>query len=222
MKRHFSFPLLLLLSMLIMATGRSLFAADPPSPREQRLAEAMRATMLQLRDAQNQLATLQASQAESDDKNKALTTQVEELTKQWTSDKEVSEKTITDLKTQLSSQESLVAKLKDSLEKWQKSEKEAADVAHAKEAERAKLAMQVIVLQRLVADRETKNMELFKVGNEILSRYEKYSLGQALLAKEPFTGIAKVKLESQVQDYQDKLADQKVIPGSTPASTPSK
>ncbi|MGB8353942.1 MAG: hypothetical protein WCD79_08665 [Chthoniobacteraceae bacterium] len=222
MKRHLSFPLLLLLSMLIAATAGSLFAADPPSPREQRLAEAMRATMLQLRDAQNQLAALQASQAESDDKNKALTTQVEELTKQWTSDKEVSEKTITDLKSKLSDREARVAKLTDSLEKWQKSEKEAADVAHAKEAERAKLAMQVIVLQRLVADRETKNMELFKVGNEILLRYEKYSLGQALLAKEPFTGIARVKLESQVQDYQDKLLDQKIIPGSTPPNIPTK
>jgi len=207
---------------LSIAAGGSLMGADGPSPREVRLAEAMRATMLQLRDAQNQLAALQASEAESEDKNKSLASQVEELTRQWTSDKETSEKTITDLKSRLADRESLVAKLNESLAKWQKSEKEAADVAHAKETERAKLAMQVIVLQRLVADREVKNMELFKIGNEILARYEKFSLGEALLAKEPFTGITKVKLENQVQDYQDKLIDQKVTAGSTPASTPPK
>jgi hypothetical protein len=53
---------------------------------------------------------------------------------------------------------------------------------------------------------------LFKTANEILTRYEKFALGEALLAKEPFTGIARVKLESQVQDYQDKIADERVKP----------
>jgi hypothetical protein len=45
-----------------------------------------------------------------------------------------------------------------------------------------------------------------------LTRYEKFGLGQALSAREPFTGITRVKLESQVQDYEDKIADQKVKP----------
>jgi hypothetical protein len=81
--------------------------------------------------------------------------------------------------------------------------------------------MQIILLQRTVADRETKNAELFKIGNEILNRYEKYSLGEALLAKEPFTGITRVKLETLVQDYQDKISDQKTTPGVTPSPAPS-
>jgi hypothetical protein len=61
-------------------------------------------------------------------------------------------------------------------------------------------------------DLRRRNNELFKLGNEILSRYEHFGLGTALTAREPFTGITKVKLQSLVQDYQDKLAEQKVKP----------
>ena len=73
-----------------------------------------------------------------------------------------------------------------------------------------KLAGESIVLKRKLEDRERKNAELFKLGNEILTRYEKFGLGDALAAREPFTGLARVKLENLVQDYQDKIADQKV------------
>ena len=222
MRRHITHPFLISLgafaiSFAIAATGHAV-AADGPSPLETRLRDTLKSMTMQLRDAQSQVATLQASQADSDEKNKQLTAQLDDLTKVSEIEKTESEKTIADLKTKLAAQATLAAKLKESLEKWQHAEKEAADTAHTKESERSKLQMQVIVLQRLVDDRETKNVELFKIGNEILTRYEKFSLGEALLAKEPFTGITKVKLEGLVQDYQDKLLNQKVEPGTTPAS----
>jgi hypothetical protein len=74
------------------------------------------------------------------------------------------------------------------------------------------LASESIVLKRKLDDRDRKNFELFKLGNEILKRYEKFGLGDALAAREPFTGITRVKLQNLVQDYQDKLADQRVKP----------
>jgi hypothetical protein len=43
-----------------------------------------------------------------------------------------------------------------------------------------------------------------------LKRYQHYGLGDAITAKEPFSGIAKVKLENYVQDKSDALADQKI------------
>ena len=45
------------------------------------------------------------------------------------------------------------------------------------------------------------------MGKEILDRYENFAFGKALLAREPFTGLAKVRLEEQVQDYKDQLTD---------------
>jgi len=59
----------------------------------------------------------------------------------------------------------------------------------------------------LVKDRERRNLELYATGKEVLERYEAFGLGRAIVAREPFTGLAKVKLEEQIQGYQNKLLD---------------
>jgi hypothetical protein len=74
-------------------------------------------------------------------------------------------------------------------------------------------------------------LELYKLGNEILTRYEKFGLGEALQAKEPFVGVSRVKLQALVQDYKDKLLDQAItsgealpaapLPAPAPAPSPS-
>jgi len=213
---------LILAGLLTFGFSGLLGAADPvDNPTETKLREALRNTMLQLRDAQNQEAVLQASQAESDDKIKALTSHIEALTKQSASDKDVSEKNISELSTKVTDMAAQIARYKEALAKWESAFRQAAAVAKEKEDERSKVASQAIILQRVASQRETQNVELFKISNEILDRYEKYSLGQALLAKEPFTGIMRVKLENQVQDYQDKILGLKNTPGieSSPASS---
>ena len=69
-----------------------------------------------------------------------------------------------------------------------------------------------IVLERKVADQQVKNAEMFKISNEILTRYEKFGLGTAIAAREPFVGLTRIKLKNQIQDLGDKLADQKIKP----------
>ena len=211
---------LLALSLILLALTQLTHAADQPASAETRLREMLRTTILQLRAAETERAALQAAQAESAAKEKALTEQVEALTKQSAADKDAADKAITDLKAKVADQDTQITQLKDALEKWKEGYAKAADIANAKEAERAKLASQVILLDRKVADRETKNAELFRIGSEILRRYERFGLGDALAAREPFVGIARVKLENQVQDYQDKLLDQKIKPGQPPSSPP--
>jgi hypothetical protein len=201
--------------LFVLALGPAN-AADQANP-ETRLRELLRTTLLQLRAAENDKAALQAAQAESAAKVKELTEQVEALTKQSAADKDAANKAIADLKAKVTDQDTELSQLKDALEKWKEGYAKAADIANTKEAERAKLASQVILLNRTVADRETKNAELFRIGNEILKRYERFGLGDALLAREPFVGIAKVKLENQVQGYQDKLLDQRIKPGQPPS-----
>jgi hypothetical protein len=61
-----------------------------------------------------------------------------------------------------------------------------------------------------VADQRTRNAAMFQTANEILTRYERFGLGEALAAKEPFVGVTRVKLENQVQDYEDKLAAERI------------
>jgi chromosome segregation ATPase len=179
-----------------------MHAAD----QDARVQQAMRNMTTRLRAAETERDSLQAAKAQSDQEKKTLTDKLDALTKQATADS----KALAAAKTQLAERETENAQLQDSLQKLQLSQTHAVEIAQKTESDRAKLAGQVIELQRKVADREAKNLVLFKLGNEILTRYERFGLGDALAAKEPFTGVARVKLENLVQDYQDKLADQRV------------
>ncbi|HEY2712927.1 MAG TPA: hypothetical protein VGI60_10460 [Chthoniobacterales bacterium] len=183
-------------SLAWLATG-SLVKADPAA--ETKLREALRNTMLQLRTAQNDRAALQASQAENEAKLKQLTSQVESLTKRATE----AEKAGAEQQIQLE-------KFKEAVQKWEDAYKQAVELANSKEAARAKLAVDVIDLQHRVADQQSRNAAMFRTANEILTRYERFGLGDALAAKEPFVGVTRVKLENLVQDYEDKLADEKI------------
>jgi len=219
-------PLLTLIVLVLLnPLSSSMGRADdaPQATTESRLRDALRSTMQQLQDAQGQAATLQASQAQSDKDNAdlkakidALTAQMASLNKQSADDKAASDKAVADLKSQNADLTAQIGKLNEALAAWEKDDKEYVQLAKDKEEARAQMAVQVILLKRVVDDRETKNLALFNLGNEILTRYEKFSLGDALGAKEPFTGLSRVKLQELVQDYKDKISDQRVTPGQAP------
>src|SRR5450755_4718024 len=83
--------------LILLAAPRVVLADDSasaPSITETRLREALRNTMLQLRDAQNQIVTLQTAQTQSDKDNADLKAkvdaqsgQIKDLTDQAASDK---------------------------------------------------------------------------------------------------------------------------------------
>ncbi|HTQ31394.1 MAG TPA: phage major capsid protein [Opitutaceae bacterium] len=206
------FSLWLALGSLLLRPGGALRADDSADAAEAHMREALRSTMLQLRDAQNQLAAAQTAQAEGDQKNKALTDQVGLLKKHAADDKAAADKTIADLQAKVSDQSGEIARLKDAVDKWKAACAQATAVAQAEQTQRAKLQDDDVVMQRRVSYLETRNVALFKLGNEILNRYEDFSLGKALAAREPFIGVTRTKLENQIQDYQDKLLDQKAQP----------
>lgn len=188
----------LALSWLLLWSLLGAVNASDNNP-ETKLREALRNTMLQLRTAQNERAALQASQAESEAKVKTLTAQVESLTKQAAA----AEKTAADEQAQL-------VKFKEAVQNWETAYKQVVELANAKESARAKLESDSISLQRQVADQQRRNAAMFRTASEILTRYERFGLGDALAAKEPFVGITRVKLENLVQDYQDKLLDERI------------
>jgi uncharacterized coiled-coil protein SlyX len=215
-----NFPIIFVwLFASVLATPK-VRAADQANSREERLGQMLRSTMLQLRDAQNQLATLQSAQAENDKAKKALSDRLDELTKQAAADKDAATKTIADLNAKVTDQNTLIGQMKDALDKWKEAYNKAVEVANTKEAQRAKFESQAIGLQRRVEDDESKNLALYNLGKDILGRYEKFGLGTAITAREPFVGITKVKLENLVQDYSDKLLDQTVKPGASAPPAP--
>ena len=179
--------------------------AEPTATVETQLRDRLRATLLQLRAAETERAALQAAQAQSAEEKKALTGRIEELTKQANADK-LTAQAVDTLKSQVARQDREIAQLKETIESC----KQAAELAHNKEVDRAKRADEVVnELERLVADRQAKNLALYQIASEILQRYQKFGLGDALTAREPFIGITRVKLQNQVQGYQDKLLNQR-------------
>ena len=265
MSRNSLFLLLVaFLALFPVAAGM----ADEPASTESRLRDALRNTMLQLRDAQGQVATLQAAQDQSDkdkaalqEKVDALNGQIKSLTEQSATDKAASDKMIADLK---QNEQDLVTEMVDTLtiqinllnksgtddkttldksvadmksknadtakaidqygtdiQLWKTGYYQYVQFATQTEAARAKLAAEAILLRRVVDDRERKNLQLFNTGTEILTRYEKFSLGDALTAKEPFIGVTRVKLQELVQDYKDKLLTEKIMIGQPINSSPA-
>jgi len=204
------FILLILASFAIVHTTFAQQAQ--PNPAEAKLREGLRNTMLQLRTMQGERDQLTVDKATLENEKKELTDKLDALTKQSAANQDAAQKNIAALEAKLAVRETEAAQLSASLEKWKASQKEAAALAAKKESERATAAARIIELDRQVADQQRKNAEMFKIGNEVLHRYEKFVIGDALVAREPFTGIARVKFQTLIQDFQDQIADQRIKP----------
>ncbi|MEI6535424.1 MAG: hypothetical protein WCN98_08805 [Verrucomicrobiaceae bacterium] len=201
------------LAIFLLIAASSAIAQQQPDPAAaamKKMRESLRNSMIQVQTLEAERATLQTEKADADEKIKTLTAQLVNEQKNSAEQKAAAEKEITTLKTQAANQATELTGLKESLEKWKKHDEQAVAALKTQASERSRLASEKIMLERKVADREAKNMELYKTANEILTRYRKFGLGSALAAREPFTGISRAKLETLVQDYSDKLADQKL------------
>ena len=176
------------------------------------LRAALRDATLQLRTMQGDLAAAQGAQAALTAEKKELADKYELVRKQSAADRTAAEKIAATQAAQLADLKGQVAKLTEALAAAKSEGAKSAAAAQSTEEQRAKLAGQLADAQNRLADREAKNLALFLVGNEILNRYEEFSLGEALRAKEPFVGKTRARLETLVQDYQDQLLNNRVQP----------
>ena len=199
----------LMLGSLCLLGTPSILAAEPTETVETRLRERLRDTMLQLRDAQTAAETnraaLESVQAESAAEIKVLTEKLAAITKEANANSQAA-RAVETLKTQVARQEKEIAGLEEAAESC----RQAAELARNHAEERAKQVDQAVIeLERLVSDRQAKNLALYKTACEVLLRYQQFSLGDALKSREPFVGITRVKLQNLIQDYQDKLASER-------------
>ena len=185
-----------------------------------KMRQMLRDDAARIQDAQNQAVTLQAQLSQDDadkkalqDKLDALSAQLKSVSDQAAADKADMTRQITDLKAQADDQTGQIGRLNDGIKQWKTAYDQTAQLAASNEAARKQYAIQAALLQRTVDDREVKNLALYKLANEILTRYEKFGLGEALEAKEPFVGLSRIKLETLVQDYKNKILDQAATTG---------
>lgn len=204
-----------LLALTFFAASIAM-GADQPSPAELKMREALRNTMLQLRTAETERANLQAANAEQEQKLKAQDEKLKALAKQLADDKAAADKQAAELTDKVAKRDGDIVQLNESLAKWKAAHAQVTEVARTKEAARAQFEAKSIGLERIVADQQRKNDAMYRLGIEVLNRYEHFGLGDALTAREPFVGITRVKFENLIQDYSDKLTDAKIKPTAAP------
>ncbi|MBS0659373.1 MAG: phage major capsid protein [Verrucomicrobia bacterium] len=179
---------------------------------EARLREQLRATAVQLRNSESERAALQAAKAADEEKLRQLTEQNAALQKRLSADKESADKAQAAAQSALVERDAQLREIREALIKRESEFKKLQAEAIVLEAKRALAAGKVITLDRRVADLTQRNRTMFNLGMEVLSRYEKFGLGDALMAREPFVGLTRVKFENLIQDYSDKLTDARVKP----------
>lgn len=193
-----------------LALSAPLRAQDDAVAMMERMRDSLRTTTLQLRSAQNDLAATRVQNESLVAENQRLKASLEQLTRQSTAEKTAAQANIENLNNQLSERNAQVQRMAAALKQWKDAYDKAAQIARGKESERATLATQLRVAERDIGNLRSRNMELYQIGVEILERYEDFGLGRAIKAREPFTGLARVQLQTLVQDYRDSMADARV------------
>lgn len=195
----------------ITAGGPAAAQQDPVN----RLREALRratvegqAATQQLGQAQAQLAQAQAALAAREVEAKTAAAEAKQL------QAELKAATLreTALQGRLSGTETTLGATRTNLEATQRTLAETqADLAKT-EATRAATKASLEQEGKLRLACEDTNARLYAVGQEVLALYAGKTPLAAIAQREPFTQLKAVQIETIVQDYRDKLRDEKLRP----------
>jgi chromosome segregation ATPase len=212
-----------LFAAVLFAAATPLAAQNAAAPSvESRLRDQLKGMATQLRTAETEKATLVADKAALEEKAKTLEAQLKVSGEKLVAEADRAKKEDEKLRSEIAAKEAEIAQTKAELAKATEFGTKAAELAKKTEAARGKLDAENIQLKRTVADQRVKNGKMFEIGNEILTRYEKFGFGTAITAREPFVGITRVKLETLIEEYGGKLAEQRVkAVGGTPVARSS-
>lgn len=205
----------------LMVSQLPVYSQAAAAP-DQRLREQVKALTVQLRTAETERATLQVDKQNLETKLNGIEKEKSELAKQSAEEKEAARSEAERLRAEIVAKESEVTQTKDMLVKADTFGKQSAELARKTETERARLSGENIQLKRVVADQRMRNLKMHEIATDVLGRYERFGLGTAITAREPFTGITRARLESLVEDYSGQLAAQRIrVDGTSPKPAPA-
>jgi chromosome segregation ATPase len=170
-----------------------------------RLREALRGATAQVRALEDQRTSLQAQNAEVTRARDALKSEVD-------SAKAQAKKSEADYRQAVREFNDRLEDRNQALEKWKDAYTEAATVARTKDGERAKFEAESKAYKASTKACTLKNKELVKVGRELLTRYEGVTFIDTAIASEPLVALRRVEIQNLLQDYGDKVLNQKVDP----------
>jgi chromosome segregation ATPase len=192
----------ILIACLVAGLAPSLARADTEVDR---LRDALRGATAQTRALEDQRTALQAKLAEADREKANLKLQVDASKARAAQVEKEYRQAVQDFNARLEERN-------QTLDKWKDAYEEAATVARTKDTERAKFESESKAYQASTKACTTKNVALVKVGRELLDRYANLSIGEMIVAREPVLALRRVEIQNLLQDYRDKVLEQKVQP----------
>jgi chromosome segregation ATPase len=203
--------------LLIIAFAAGLAgSAQAQQSTEDRIRDALRQSVTEMRAAQDQLAQAQSDLAKAQADKAALQTQLDAANAKLAeaaskpAAKPADEEA---LKAQLQAAEAQAAGLAQRSTKLQNDYQSAAAAARAKDDESRVAQAELKAKTASLEVCKGANTKLIDVAEQILNLYQSESF-RALLLKsyEPVLGFARVKLQNTIQDYDDKIKDQEYVP----------
>jgi septal ring factor EnvC (AmiA/AmiB activator) len=198
MKRTFLVVALALVALFPITQAHAQSETD-------KLRDAVRSLTAQTRSLEDQRAAMQSQLAASDKEKEKLRHDLDASKDEVKKLEKEQREAVEQFNQRLTEHE-------ETLAKWKTAYEEAATVARSKDAERAKFETQANAFKASTHACQEKNVELVKVGRELLHRYEGATIGTALVTSEPLTGIGRTEIQNLLQDYGDKILDQKDTP----------
>lgn len=193
----------LMVGMFVIFAG--VARADDTESETDRLRDALRAALQQQQALEDERTTLQAQLADMTHDRDRLSRNLDTAHARIKTLQKDYNTAVTEFNKRLEERNQV-------LEKWKAAYEDAADLARAKDAERAKFQGEAEAYKAADKVCRAKNVELVKVSNDILAGYREINMWKVLEIREPMIGIVGVDHENRVQAFLDRILDQKVEP----------
>ncbi len=209
------------LAALLLMAGTA-FAQD--ASVTDKLRDMLRQTIEQLRAAQDAQATLQAQLTSMTKDRDALQAEVQALQAKTATASAVSPKQQAAMRaaaTEAAQAKAALAQSQAGLAKWQTAYNQAAAIARARDEAAKQASAKLTVASKQLAICRQENTKLIKIADDILHLYQTPQWNRLLFWNhEHLIGLARVKLENEVQAYEDRLEAQKYVVPLKPFSPP--
>ncbi|MDD0994903.1 DNA repair protein [Pseudomonas sp. TNT2022 ID1044] len=191
--------------ILLFALGALVAQGASAEGMEERLRTQLRSTTQQLQALQSQQAQASAAQVAAQAETKAAQAQIKQLTAELAKYKGAAEQLASQQDTLQSQAQAQMAASNEQIGKFKKAYDELLVMARGKEAERARLEMQLAERDTQVQQCSVKNQQMYGVAKDILTAYEKIDVAEVMKIRQPFAGTARVKFEELAQGFGDEL-----------------
>ena len=207
-----------LLLLCSVAVGSVQASSDKKANRER---EALRRAQMQLQQVQGQVATLEADKAKLGSErdlalkeSKAAQSKVRNLSRNLAEEKQQAAQLLKDLETHKQDLATTQTRLTDTEAKLAETAKNLVQTRQTlaqTEADKRQLEGVKSRQEREIASCESKNLKLYQTGRDLMTRFEQKSCNEIMAQKEPLFGLKRVEIENLLEEYRDKLDEQKLI-----------